>query len=67
VSSSGWRLSGEVTEVVRTPHAPVVDDRSHREQKKRERREPPPSRNDDGPLPPDPAHGKIDILARPPA
>jgi hypothetical protein len=65
VSSSGWRLGGEVSEVVRTPHVPVVDDRARREQqKKKERREPPPSAPDDGPAPPDPTHGKIDILAR---
>lgn len=61
-------MSGEVTEVVRTPHVPVVDDRTRREQKKKERREAPPSSPaDDGPAPPDPTHGKIDILASPPA
>ncbi len=55
---------GEVTEVGRTPHVPVVDDQARRDRKKNERKTPPPPSPDDrAPDPPDPIHGRIDILA----
>jgi hypothetical protein len=63
-------LTGEVTEVGRTPHVPLVDDRARRERQKREHPDAPP-RDDDHPPPPEPPPasrpGKIDILARSPA
>jgi hypothetical protein len=60
-------MSGEVKEVGRTPHVPVVDDRARRDRKRHEPAEPPPSRDEEAPEapgPPDPVHGKIDIRAR---
>lgn len=63
--SSFLSASGEVTEVGRTPHVPLVDDRARRDRPRQERKDPhpPPRPPDDEPLPPAPP-GKIDILAR---
>lgn len=64
MSNSLGAMSGEVKEVGRTPHVPIVDEHAHRDRpRKAPHREPPPSPPEGEEQPPAPGPGKVDILA----